>query len=123
MRGIAAFNARDVEGFASLTTSDFVWYPSMGAVEGQAFEGRPGIDRYFGNLAHAWEAFQIVPGEFRTIAETVVMLGRLNGLGKGSGVPVDSSLGMVFDLREGAISRIRGFLDHVEALRAAGLGE
>jgi ketosteroid isomerase-like protein len=28
---------------------------------------------------------------------------------------------MVFDLRDGAISRIRGFLDHDEALRAAGL--
>lgn len=122
-RGIAAFNAREVELFASLTTPDFIWYPSMGAIEGQAFEGRPGIDRYFGTLADAWEAFQIDPGEFRTLADTVVMLGRLNGLGKGSGVPVDSSLGMVFDLHGGAISCIRGFLDHAETLRAAGLGD
>jgi ketosteroid isomerase-like protein len=122
-RGIAAFNAREVEGFASLTTPDFIWYPSMGAIEGQAFEGRPGIERYFATLANAWESFQIVPGEFRTLGNTVVMLGRLDGLGKGSGVPVDSSLGMVFDLRGGAISRIRGFLDHAETLRAAGLEE
>jgi hypothetical protein len=30
---------------------------------------------------------------------------------------------MVFDFRGGMISRIRGFLDHTEALRAAGLPE
>jgi ketosteroid isomerase-like protein len=51
------------------------------------------------------------------------MLGRLEGRGKGSGVPVDSSLGMVFDFRGGEIARIRGYLDHREALRAAGLAE
>jgi ketosteroid isomerase-like protein len=28
---------------------------------------------------------------------------------------------MVFDLRDGRITRIRGYLDHDEALRAAGL--
>jgi ketosteroid isomerase-like protein len=53
----------------------------------------------------------------------VVMLGRLEGRGVGSGVPVDAALGMVFDLRGGMISRIRGYLDHAEALRAAGLPE
>jgi ketosteroid isomerase-like protein len=30
---------------------------------------------------------------------------------------------MVFDFRDGLISRIRGFLDHAEALQAAGLSE
>ena len=93
----------------------------MSAIEGQAFVGRAGIEKYFGNLNSAWEAFQILPGEFRDLAQTVVMLGRLEGLGKESGVPVDSPLGMVFDLRDGAISRIRGYLDHREALDAAGL--
>jgi ketosteroid isomerase-like protein len=51
------------------------------------------------------------------------MLGRLEGRGKSSGVPVDSSLGMVFDFRDGLISRIRGYLDHGEALEAAGLSD
>ena len=39
----------------------------------------------------------------------------------GSGVSVDASLGMVFDFRAVKISRIRGYLDHAEALEAAGL--
>jgi hypothetical protein len=49
------------------------------------------------------------------------MLGRLEGCGKGSGVTVDASLGMVFDFRDEAISS--GYLDHGEGLRAAGLPE
>jgi len=120
-RGIAAFNRGDVGAFAALTTHDFEWYPSMGAIEGQAFLGREGIDKYFGNLDDAWEAFTILPGAYRDHADTVVMLGRLEGRGKESGVPVDAPLGMVFDFRRGAISRIRGYLDHDDALKAAGL--
>jgi ketosteroid isomerase-like protein len=120
-RAIDAFNRGDTDAFAALTTPDFEWLPSMAAIEGDPFRGREGIDKYFESLSSAWEEFQIVTGRFHETGDIVVMLGTLRGLGKGSGVPVDASLGMVFDLRDGAISRIRGYLDHGEALRAAGL--
>jgi ketosteroid isomerase-like protein len=122
-QAIDAFNERNVEAFAAFTTPDFEWSPSMVAIEGQTYRGREGIDTYFGNLKSAWEEFQVLRDEFRDLGDLVVMLGRLQGRGKGSGVPVDSSLGMVFDFRGGTISRIRGYLDHAEALRAAGLSE
>jgi ketosteroid isomerase-like protein len=122
-QAIDAFNERNVEAFAGFTTPDFEWSPSMVAIEGQTYRGREGIDTYFGNLKNAWEEFQVLRDEFRDLGDLVVMLGRLQGRGKGSGVPVDSSLGMVFDFRGGTISRIRGYLDHAEALRAAGLSE
>ena len=122
-RGIGAFNERDVEAMASLTTPDFEWSPSMVAIEGETFVGREGIEKYLGQLESAWESFQIHVGQFRESDGGVVMLGRLEALGKTSGVPVDSPLGMVFDIRDGAIARIRGFLDHADALRSAGLQE
>jgi ketosteroid isomerase-like protein len=120
-RAIDAFNRTDVEGFTALTTPDFEWSPSMVAVESEIFRGPEGIAKYFDSLSSSWEHFNIVPGSFRDHAEVAVMLGGLKGLGKGSGVPVDSSLGMVFDFRDGRILRIRGYLNHDEALRAAGL--
>jgi ketosteroid isomerase-like protein len=122
-QAISAFNESDVEAFAALTTPDFEWSPSMVAIEGETFLGREGIETYFGRLDEAWEKFHIHRDRFRDSADLVVMLGRLEGLGKSSGVPVDSSLGMVFDFRDGAISRIRGYLDHADALEAAGLSE
>jgi ketosteroid isomerase-like protein len=122
-RAIDAFNGTDVDAFAALTTPDFEWSPSMVAIEGEIFRGREGIGRYFDSLSDAWEDFHILRERFRDRADVVVMLGGLRGRGKGSGVPVDASLGMVFDLRGGKIWRIRGFLDHDDALRAAGLAE
>jgi ketosteroid isomerase-like protein len=122
-QAIEAFNATDVAAFAQLTTPDFEWSPSMVAIEGTIFRGREGIDRYFASLNGAWEKFHIHRDRFRDREGVVVMLGRLEGRGMGSGVPVDASLGMVFDFHGRLISRIRGYLDHAEALKAAGLSE
>src|SRR5438552_812861 len=120
-RAIDAFNRSDIDAFAALTTPDFEWFPAMGAVEGEVFRGREGIEKYFASLNNAWEKFQILRDRFRDLADLVIMLGRLEGHGKGSGVPVDGPLGIVFDLRGGKVSRIRAYLDHGDALRAAGL--
>ncbi len=120
-QAIDAFNERAVDAFAALTTPDFEWSPSMVAIEGETFRGREGIDRYFRSLAGAWEQFHVHRDRLREADALVVMLGRLEGHGMGSGVSVDAALGMVFDFRAGQISRIRGYLDHAEALEAAGL--
>jgi ketosteroid isomerase-like protein len=120
-RAIDAFNGTDIETFTALTTPDFEWSPSMVAIEGEIFRGREGIEKYFGSLNNAWETFHILPDRFRDVTDLVIMLGRLEGCGKASGVQIVEALGMVFDFRDGEISRIRGYLDHGEALRAAGL--
>lgn len=122
-QAIRAFNRDDVDAFANLTTPDFEWSPSMVAIEGETFGGREGIETYFGKLDDAWEKFHIHADRFRHSGDRVIMLGRLEGRGKTSGVPVDAPLGMIFDFRDGTISRIRGYLDHYEALRAGGLPE
>jgi ketosteroid isomerase-like protein len=120
-RAIDAFNDVDVDRFAALATEGFEWSPSMVAIEGETFRGDEGIRAYFASLGESWEQFRILPGTFRELPDVVVMLGSLRGRGKNSGVTVDASLGMVFDLRDGRISRIRGFLDHAHALKAVGL--
>src|SRR5277367_2029496 len=122
-QAILAFNTREVQAFAELTTPEFEWSPSMVAIEGEVFRGPDGIRTYFARLGDAWEEFMILPDSFRDLSDLVVMLGRLSGRGKNSGVPVDAALGMVFDFRGGAIARIRGYLDHDETMRAAGLAE
>jgi ketosteroid isomerase-like protein len=120
-RAVAAFNARDVEGFAALTTSDFEWSPSMSPIDGAVFVGHDGVRKYFQELAGAWDRFDVHPDEFLEHRTGVLVLGRLEGRGRGSGAATSASLGMAFDMREGAISRIRGYLDQARALQAVGL--
>ncbi len=118
-----AFNRRDVEVFAGMTTPDFEWSTSMMAVEGEVFWGREGIDTYFGRMVDAWDEFRATAEELRDLDDRVLWRGRIDGRGRISGVPVDAPLDILFHFRDGKISRMRSFLDHGEALQAAGLSE
>ena len=123
-RSVDALNRRDVATLAALSTSDFEWIAAMGAIEGdRSFRGREGIETYFGSLTDAWEEYRLVADEFRDLGARVLVLGLVKGRGKGSGVPVDALFGTIIDFRGDKISRNHSFLDHGEALRAAGLTE
>lgn len=117
-----AFSRRDIDGLAETTTSDFEWFPVFAArVEGDVYRGREGIETFLGEIHETWEEFRPVPEEYRDLGDLVLALGRLRTRGRASGVPVDSQWGGVYDLRDGRVSRVRTFLDHGEASRAAGL--
>jgi ketosteroid isomerase-like protein len=118
-----AFNERDVAAFATLTTLDFEWTTAMTAVEGEVFLGRGGVETWFGRMRDSWEEFKAIPDEIRDLGDRVLWHGRLDGRGLLSGVPVTAPLDILCHLRGGKVARMHSFLDHDEALRAAGLTE
>jgi ketosteroid isomerase-like protein len=119
-----AVNRRDIDTFAGLTTPDFEWFPVFAArVEGDVYRGREGIAAFLGEVDQTWEEFRPMPERYHDLDDRVLGLGRLKTRGRASGVPSDSPWGGVYDFRDGKISRIRTYLDHGEALRAAGLPE
>src|SRR5437899_5039788 len=97
-RAFDAFNRRDVDAFIELTTSDFEFYPSLlGAVEHGSFSGREGMEQYFEDVREAWEEFLVLADAFRDLGDRVLQLGRIEGRGKGSGVPVDTPYWAITD--------------------------
>ena len=78
---------------------------------------------YFADVDSAWEEFRMIVDEYRDLGDRVLTLGRLEGRGRGSGAAVDTPQGGVADIRDGKVSCVRSYLDHGEALRAAGLTE
>jgi len=92
-------------------------------VEGGSYRGRDGLETYFGAIPDAWEELRIVGGEFRDLGDRVVLLGRIEGRGRGSGVQIDAPLGSVVEFRGSKMSRVCGYLDHGETLQAAGLSD
>jgi ketosteroid isomerase-like protein len=123
-RLMAAVNRRDVDALAEVTTADLEWFPVFAArVEGDVYRGREGIETFLGEVDETWEEFLPVPEEYRDLGERVLGLGRLRTRGRGSGVPIDSPWGGIYDFRNSKVSHIRTFLDHGEALRAAGVEE
>jgi ketosteroid isomerase-like protein len=121
-RGIDAFDRQDLDDFAALITADYEWVGAfLGSVEGGGYRGREGIERYFREAEETWGDFSVRGDEFRDLGDRVLVLGRLKGRGRSSGVEVDTSYAMIVDFRDGRVSRSCAFLDHGEALRAAGL--
>ena len=119
-----AFMRRDLDAYDDLFTQDFEWFPALpSTVEGGGYLGRGGIDKYFGEINDTWEEFRVIAEDYRDLGGRLLMLGRIEGRGRGSGVQVDAQLGAVWDFRDGRISQARVYLDHGEALRAAGLSE
>src|ERR1700730_1997220 len=96
-RGIDAYNRRDVDAFADLTTPGYEWFPALAIVEGGGFRGREGIETYFEDMRNHWEEVRVFTDELRDLGDRVLLLGRVQGRGRGSGLQVDSPLGVVFD--------------------------
>jgi ketosteroid isomerase-like protein len=116
-----AFNARDLDGFSRQTTEDFEWSPSMVAIEGEVFIGRQGIETYFGRMIDGWDSFRVEADEVRDLGERVLVSGRLDGQGRISGALVSAPLDILYEVRDGKVASMRSFLDHDDALKAAGL--
>ena len=123
-RALDAFNRRDVDAFMEFTTSDFELVPAMaGAVDGSSITGREGLETLFGEVRHIWEEQLVIADEFRDLGDRVLVLGRIVGRGRASGVPVETPAALIIDFRDGKMWRSRSYLDHGEALRVAGLAE
>jgi len=123
-RGIDAFNRRDVDLLAELTTADFEWFPALpGAVEAESYRGRAGMDTYFAEISGTWEELRILVYDVRDLGDGAVVLGRTEGRGRASGVELEAPIGIVYEFRCGKVSRVRAYLDHDTALKAVGLEE
>jgi uncharacterized protein len=119
---IHAFNRRDVDAIFECVNPDLEWLPAM-PFGGGPLRGREGIESYVRDVRESWEEYRVVAQDFRAPDDDqVVVLSRIEGRGSASGGVVDAAMGQIFDFRDGKISRVRTYLDHGEALRAAGLG-
>jgi ketosteroid isomerase-like protein len=87
------------------------------------YEGHSGVSRWLADWGAAWAEWSIEPDEFIDAGESVVVFIRMKTTGLGSGVEVDTPLGIVVEMREQKVSRSAAYFDHGEALRAAGLTE
>ena len=118
---IDAFNRRDVDAIFACVNPDVEWFPAM-TLGGAPLRGREGIESYVREVSDTWEEYRVVVQDFRELAdERVLALSRIEGRGAGSGGLVDAEMAQVFDFRDGRIARVRTYLGHNEALRAAGL--
>ena len=86
------------------------------------YAGASGIRAFFRDVAQTWESFCFEATDVRDLGDRVLVLGEVRGRGRGSGIDVNDRWGWIIQLRDGRATSLRGFVNHREALEAAGLG-
>jgi ketosteroid isomerase-like protein len=87
--------------------------------EGGTYRGHEGLRKWAADYEAAFDEVRTTPEDFRDLDDRVLMLGRVIGRGRGSGV----ELAFLSTLRDGRIIHAKGFLSWEQALEAAGLHE
>jgi ketosteroid isomerase-like protein len=68
-----------------------------------------------------WEQLTVLSEDLRDLDDSVLMLGRAWGRGMESGVEVETPLALIAEFRGEKISKVSTYLNHADALTAAGL--
>jgi len=103
--------------------------PEMAMLESKTLPGAAsayGIDavqKYMESFANYWDEIRFEPQEFIEADEQVVVIARLVGRGKSSGVEVTRTWSYVWTLRGRKALRMEGYANRDEALRAVGFTE
>jgi ketosteroid isomerase-like protein len=90
-----------------------------GGVEGGVYSGHDDIERSFADLDEAFDDWHTEDERCLDLGgDKVVVLYRVVGKGKGSGVPIDRAVGILFTLRNGKVVLGEVHLDPQDALKA-----
>jgi ketosteroid isomerase-like protein len=85
------------------------------------YHGHDGVRAMFSDLLTEFRDFEFQALDLMPAGDDVLVTVGEQGVGRQSGVPVDSRHYALWTLRDGIVTRVCTFLDHDEALRAAGL--
>jgi ketosteroid isomerase-like protein len=90
-------------------------------LDGRVLRGREAVQTYFDALqTEVWQELTMHVEEIADASESLVALVRWQGVGRGSGVPVDMRAAWVATMRGGRVASARLTLDRESALEAVG---
>jgi ketosteroid isomerase-like protein len=120
-RAVDAYNRRDLDVLASLTTDDFEFVPYLTTlIEKTTYHGHKGWVKYFQEADSAWKQVHVRLDEARQLQGGVMYgSGEITGQGRASGLEVRIPLFWIAAIRDGKLSRMHIFENEADALRAA----
>jgi ketosteroid isomerase-like protein len=125
---IATINRRDFEAMAELSIIDpeeAEFVSALSPAEGRrSYIGIAGMREWAEDVDSVWADFRIEVEDVREIDDgRVLVLYRVTGMARTSGVPLNTRTGQVWTFRNGKLWRNESYSDPSEALEAAGLSE
>ena len=116
-----AFNRGDREGLLELFDPEVEFVDAPQSVEERERSGLDGIRRWFASMDEVWEELRFEVEEMVELDdERLIVVGRVQGRGRGSGIWIDRPIATLYTLRNGRAVRFEAFGGKGEALTAAG---
>ena len=122
-RQIEALNRGDFEGSIEGVDPGIEWVVAREHPASRTVCGLDELRRYREDWGQMLGALRFEPERIADHGDLVVSIGRVKGVGTGSGAGTEVPIGFVSHFRDGSVVRVEEFLDPQEALEAAGLSE
>ncbi len=125
-RGVEAYNRRDADGVIAEVHPDVEWhdvFQTMLGGDARSFRGYDGLRELIRDQAEVFEGFDTEYSRVHDLGDRLVAVGTIRTRGTESGVEIESPLGAIVDFKDGKAIHVQTYLNHDEALRAAGLSE
>jgi len=119
-----AFNRRDWAAWKSHHDPDVEWHDPPGVPGGGVHRGAGPIVRFLEETLETAAEWRADVEEVESVGhDRVLMRGRSVVVWRGTSVPMEDPLVVLFDLDQGRVRRVRHFRSSTEALEVAGLEE
>jgi uncharacterized protein len=122
-RVVEAWNEGNVDTFLGFFDPDCEVSFRPEVPEPGPFRGHAELRQWAEGFMAAWQSHHAEVVETHVARDTVVASLHLAGRGGGSGVEMEETDAHLFTIQNGRIVRWQNFVDHSEALEAAGLSE
>ena len=115
-----AWERGDVEGMLEHIAEDGDWSPSVWSGPGLTFHGHDGVREWAGQFEGPERRVEVRADEYREGPAGVAVIARVTEVRGGSRGPT-ITVGWVFEVAGGKVTRGEGFSDPERALRIAGI--
>jgi ketosteroid isomerase-like protein len=120
----AAWSARDLDAFVEVFSEDVEVRPFLGRGLGAStYRGHAGLRRWYEEATEDWDELRVEPREFREVGDRLAVFLLATGRGRGSHVEVEAEIVHVAEFRDGKFTRLQGFGDREQALKALDRGD
>jgi ketosteroid isomerase-like protein len=114
--GLDAWNRRDVPAVLQILDPDAELLPMRAVLEGAVYRGPEGFQAFLEDMREDWEQFRLEPDDFQAVDDSrVLVLGRVIGRGRASGMDVEAPAAWLCELRAGKVTRVQFYTNQEAA--------